>query len=478
MFNIKFGRFSKKRNSTKQAADSVFTAEFAVTLKDGCSDRNPSFLLRYNPGAFNYNYCKWGPWYYFVDDVIYERNNLIRVECSLDALATWKTAILNTEAYCSYSSISGGTWLPDRRLPVLNDVTVSVSQVLPTWWADGGNYILATVGDNGSVVYRVTLGQLKGMIASVSTRNAALKNAYDALQQPAATIEDVMKNMGGALLESGLMGNGYSNAPSCIRSCHWVPFEVNTAGRQNVHLGSYDTNIGADIISVNPIVGGHSINIPWQYTDWRRAYCEDLYLYLPFVGIVNLNSENLTHTDTIVVNSSYTVSDGQICYLVYAGSEIIGTYGGNCLMQYPVGINQEASIGDLVTTAFQGAENVVSGGLLGAINNPVGTGVKAAKAVWDVANVSMNKNPSCIGGIGGGAGSGLNKHIVCFSVAHGTSCEPEDLAAVMGRPTEKPILLSQSSGFTQTVNGHVAIPANDLISAEIDSIINTGFFIE
>ena len=477
-FNIYFGRFAKRKNSTLRPADSVFTAEIAVTLKDGTSDRSPVFLLNYPNTEFNFNYCKWGTWYYFVDNIVYMRNNLIQVSCSMDVLATFKSQILNTTAFVSYSSVSGGQWLADKRIPVKADCTVSTASAAAPFWQSGGYYILSTIGSNGAVTYYLGLGGLKSLVRNISTENTTLLQAVQALDF--TTPEKAIESLTTGLVQTGLAGNGYENAPACIRSCHWIPFAIGEGsieGTQEIYLGSYATGVTASIVSARPITGSVAVSIPWQYSDWRRAYCEDLYLYLPLVGMVQLSADSLTQASSVTVDYSYTLTDGVICYMVKAGGEIIGTYGGNCQSSYPIGVNQRTSLGEIAQTFFGGAAKSVasalspSGGLFNAITGAVSTG-------YNTIDKALSTHPSCVGGIGGGAGAGIAHNIVCYSVAHSTACETSEMASVMGVPTMKPVTLSNCTGYCECINAHAAITASGDIINAIDSFINSGFFIE
>lgn len=476
--NIYFGRIAKRKNSTLRPADSVFTETLPVVLKDGTSDRSPVFLLNYPNADFNYNYCKWGSWYYFVDEITYQRNNLVQVSCTMDVLATFKSEILNTTAFVSYSSVSGGQWLPDKRIPVKADCTVQTSSVAAPFWHSGGYYILSTVGKTGAVTYYIGLGGLKTLINNVQTENTTLLQAVQALDF--STVENALASLTTGLVQTGLAGNGYENAPACIRSCHWIPFAIGEGsieGTQTIYLGEYNTNVSASVVSARPVTGSVTVSIPWQYSDWRRAYCEDLYLYLPLVGMVNLSSDSLTQASSITVNYSYTLTDGVICYEVRSGGEIIGTYGGSCQSSYPIGINQRTSLGEVAQTAFQGATRAVSAAL-SPTPNIFSAVTGAISTSYNVVDKSLSTHMSCIGGIGGGAGAGINHNIVCYSVAHSTSCEPSEMASVMGVPTMKPVTLSSCSGYCECVNAHAAITASGDIINAIDSFINSGFFIE
>lgn len=475
-FEIKLGIVTKKRNSTKIPAAEEMTRTESVVLKENCSDYNPVFLLNLSENIFPYNYVQWDNWYYFIDDVIRGRNNLFEVHCTQDVLATYKSYILQTTAFVAHSSVSGGTWLPDKRIPVKSDCIVSRATADLGIWRQDGTYILTVIGKNGACSYSVSLEDLKRLISSAQDD---MDDVYDRVVDIISDPATGLSSQALATLQTSLMGNDFANAPACIRSCIWIPFEPEgTYFQEYISLGNFETKVSGIVVNGEPRTGSVFVSIPWHYSDWRRAYCEDIYLYLPFVGMVGISSDSLTSATSITIYYSYTVTDGQICYQVVSGGEIIGAFGGSCCAQYPIGINQRASSNEVFNTLLAGAGKTVSDLSHSAIPS-VGTGVAdAVITAIQTEQVMLSHHPSCIGGVGGGCGSGLPRDIVCYTVAHSTACEPAEMAAVMGVPTQKVISLASCTGYCECINAHCAIPASsDAINA-VDMFLNSGFYIE
>ncbi len=480
MSTVSFGTFSKRRNSTKQPAS--LSDQRTVKLKETTSVDHPTFIL--TGDQFDYNYAQWGSRYYFIEDIRSAHNGLTEVDCVLDVLATYKTEILASTQFVSYSSVSGGTWLADTRIPVLKSTTATKNTAPTGILSNIGCYILAAVGkDRCNTFMLYNEGALGDLMSSIQRwDDQDVDDIMDYLDF--TTVEDALESLGNVMSRTSLMGNAYQNAPSCIRSCIWVPFDYALApssGDEEIWLGMFPTGVRGYLISGKPVTGSVTVTIPWHFSDWRRGYCEQLYLYLPLVGLVNLSADSLTQVSSITVNWSVTYSDGTIAYEVKAGNEIIGAYGAQCSSNYPIGVAQQASAGQVVNTAISGAERTVAEAVDSGLN-VAGLALEGvagmAKTAWDVANVAMSANPTCIGGIGGGAGSGLDLTIACYSVAHDTVVNPADMKNTMGVPTQKPILLSTCSGFCQCVNAHVDAPAMAGELDAIDSMLNTGFYIE
>ena len=487
MPQVSFGNLSKRKNSTMRPGG--LSDSRNVRLKEATSIDNPTFIIQGN--EFDYNYAKWDNRYYFVDTVVSVHDNLTEISCVLDVLATYKDEILASTQYVTYSNISGGNWLQDNRLPIMKNALTAVNTASLDFPSTQGSYILTVLGQSGVDCFRVTRSTIQSLIAELQNWNQdALNDIKIGLAY--GTEEERYQSLANAMLDSGFLGNEYEVAVQCIRSCHWVPFNGSVIGGTStqIYLGNYPCrSSGGSALSGYKLnmswTGGNvGISIPWHYADWRRTYCEKVYLYLPFVGMVSLNSDDINGVTGLTIKYAITPSDGQVCYEVLAGGQVIGTYGGNCAMQIPIGINQKASLGDIVTTLFAGAEKTVNMAINSSIS-PVSTaavGVGAAmagvEASYNTMNVALSTTPSTIGGIGGGAGAGLDLHAKCITVAHPTVIEPVQMGLTMGVPTMKPLQLSSCHGFCQCANAHVSAPAQAAELDAIDMYLNSGFYIE
>ena len=485
MPNVSFGQVSKRRNSTLRPS---LSDTRNVKIKDDTSIDRPIFILTGND--FNYNYAKWNDHYYFIDDIKSIHNNLIEVSCVLDVLATYKDYILNSTQYVCYSNVSGGVWLPDTRIPIMRNAITNRSSITVDGLSDTGSYILSVVGKTGVDVFRVSRETIQALIEDLQDWRddlaADIKSTFDFTDELTA-----LESLANAITDTGAIGNAYEVAVQCIRSCIWVPFSSVIVGgvETEIYLGNYPTGLRGYKISTSYHSGNLPISIPWHYSDWRRTYCESIYLYLPFVGLINVNVDDISTTSSLSIKYSVTASDGRIVYQVDAGSQIIGTYGGDCSMQIPIGINQLSSAGELVTTLGNGINKMVSSGILGAgglaSGNVVGAvqgftnlGMAGVSTSYEVANVMLSTHLSCIGGIGGGAGAGLDLKAHCISVSRPTVVEPSAMRLTMGVPTMKPLKLSSCSGYCQCTNAHVSAPAHASELDAIDSYVNGGFYIE
>lgn len=489
---VNFSTESKRENSTKQLN---MSSSHGCNFKNGCSMLEPTLLLELNDSNFpGYSAFKIGKRYYNLTDIQSVRNNLFEVSGKVDPLATYKSEILTSTQYVCYSNISGGIWLPDTRIPVLrNAITSPIATANLDLPSRTGSYIISILGQNGVDCYRVSRNTMQQLLSNLQTWSDDIQTGFtdmiDAVQE-----EDVggaIKAIGKALTGTGFIGNKYEVSVQCIRSAHWVPFSSALVGgtETEIYLGSYPTGLNGYKISTSYISGNVPISIPWHFSDYRRSLCESVYLYLPFVGMVNVNVDDIINDTSILIKYSATATDGQICYEIQCGNKVIGTYGSNCLMEIPIGVNQKSSLGDIATTIASGYSKAVSSGvsamaslLRGDVVNAAESGMSARfgqiSTVYNTIDVALSSNPTTIGGIGGGAGAGLDITPKCFTVSHPTVIEPPAMQPTMGVPTMRPMQLSSCSGFCQCANAHVNISGTSTERNMVDAYLNNGFYIE
>lgn len=143
---ILYQTFSERERINKQLSN-YFT--LTGTLRGESSVINPSFIIEAtNPSGFNYCYIEEFYRYYFIDNITNIRNNIWRIDCSVDVLMSFKDAILNLEAIVSDVSdgenptsnyMHGNQW--QTTVKTKTDILS-----FPYGLLDDGEYILITSG--------------------------------------------------------------------------------------------------------------------------------------------------------------------------------------------------------------------------------------------------------------------------------------------------------------------------------------------
>lgn len=112
---IFYSNFSKRENSTKQPTGGT---SYNVAFKEGFSIKGGTVKLQVKfDTAITYTAAKYGSRYYKVDDVVSVTNNIVDIILSLDALATYRNAIINYTGLLERApSASEINYLPDNTI--------------------------------------------------------------------------------------------------------------------------------------------------------------------------------------------------------------------------------------------------------------------------------------------------------------------------------------------------------------------------
>lgn len=135
---------ASEKNKINKSLTAVSTLMGSV--KDNTSITHPKILIEYdNPVSFNYCYIDAFNRYYFVDDVIIVRNNLLQISLSVDVLESFKTAILSQNVIIDKNTSNYELYLPDENLITLVKTKTDIVN-FPNGLLDSGEFILITAG--------------------------------------------------------------------------------------------------------------------------------------------------------------------------------------------------------------------------------------------------------------------------------------------------------------------------------------------
>lgn len=519
MLDIYIFENKKRLNSTKNAPTDEYGIHYEVVLKDNCDLLEPVFRLKSETQPTG-NYLKFNDRYFWITNIISLANNLYEIITHEDCLTTFKHHISNTQAFVIYDS-TPNTQLPDTRLAIETDVETHTSTASMPWgYTSGttGTYFVATTGcedyfdldlgqvtpnkRNGTGVYAIPESSIKqlgfDMNDYVIAYNAMTTDAVQDAQRDLATIassttghsldeniQNFFLGLGNLLIDvtttyptrlamliaQNILGGG--TALQNVKAVYWLPFTVPDSALQGtmnspyeLALGSYtDIVLGMKRVS-EPIITsvGIPVTIPWQYTDWRNVSCTEIMLYIPLIGCISIPPECVKGHDTLYVSFSLNLYSGDIACQVKCDGGHIGTYGANAAMPYMVG-DSAINLGGAVNT------------IVGGITKGAGYASIALGAVTGLSGMATS-----VGGIGGGAGTGLDTSITCIVRTHNTSQDPAVLLPIIGTPTNQLKTLN-GSGYCQCMNAQVNITntapyPNKAEIEEINNYLNTGVYLE
>lgn len=524
--NVYLYKNTKRLNSTK-AAPTTAAAELTCVLKESTSFLNPVLKIKATslPDA---NYMKFENRYYWITDIISLANNLWEIHGTCDVLTTYRGHILNTSAFVLYDS-TPNTQLPDTRLGIETDCdTYTATASMPWYYTTGtdGTYLIATTGEedtislgvdpnnpfsftgtlqqeyrNGTGVYAIPFSSIKEigfdfgdflsqfLAINQATATRMLQLMQDLQTHVPTSVEDAIKyfisqlinaNLDmsvnyptrlAMLLAQNLIGGG--DALKNVKAAYWLPFTlptdaVTTTDQGNkLALGTYTDIVTGLQRVIKPVITAVDIdvNIPWHFNDWRDVSCTEIMLYIPLIGCINIPPEVVKGNSTLQIRFSLNVYSGELAAEIRCNGAQLGTYGTNAAMNILIGDS-----------------NVNMGG---AVNTVLGAVTKNYAAVATGAVETMAGMNTSVGGIGGGAGTGLTNQIVCTCRCHETSQNPSVLLPVIGTPTRQLKALSTSLGYCQCMNAQCSgtavndepYPTQTELN-EINNYLNTGVYLE
>lgn len=486
---LKFYTFQKRKNSTLTPATAGLDAEeIDVVLKTPTSYRNPSFHLSRH-GGFPYNYMEWDSWLYYITDVVSVGNDRFEVQCEMDILGTLRPWIMTTTAFVLYDQ-TANTELPDGRLSVVTSKQTAVNsgafQYLGGHSFPGGTIVAGIITQNGASFYEMDGSDADSLLHNINDTEIPGLLPLPHISWTSDSIEEVLDGIGrvlntiGTNFVKGLRHVlGSRSASDCIISAKQLPVLPGaiTGTSETIYLGTWNSGRTGKRITNRIVLDSADVAIPWAFSDWRRnAPYTELYLYIPFVGLISLSPGDMVGDSSIHILASLDVISGDVIFEVStAAGRYIGQYGGNVAGTYAIG-SSAVSFGQQVVTAIgataAGAAIVATGGAAAAMAAKLG----AAGIAGIIA--SNTPTPSTITGGGGGAALGLASVCYCISVTHNTNVLPDSVTASIGTPAMAQKLLGTLTGFVQTRAASVAAPMYGPIVEECNSLLDGGVFLE
>lgn len=240
-FTAAFGVVWKKHNSTVQGSHDI---EVPVTLKEDCSVLTPSLLVNltaqqiFGNGTLNHCYIAQFRRYYFVDNWTWERG-LWRADCSVDALATWRHIIGDSNQYILRSSHSYDGTVFDTMYPVKNEIATESLSVFSPFTASGGYYVVGIINKLGSrygavTYYAFSTGQFATLCSTL------FGTGYLTQAEITEITQDVSMETWKSLY----------NPFQYIVSCIYIPLDIsNSISPASVSVGYWDMGINANRLS-------------------------------------------------------------------------------------------------------------------------------------------------------------------------------------------------------------------------------------
>ena len=265
----------------------------------------------------------------------------------------------------------------------------------------------------------------------------------------------------------------FSDPMQAIIGLHKVYATPSISGSSTIKVGYLDSGVSSNIVNnqyttidCGTIHLSEHFNNVFDYSPYTSAS-----LYLPFIGIVNLNINDIMRGDIQVVYHVDVLSGA--CYAevnVYRDNKCGGTlytYSGNASVECPLSSGSYMGIASAITSiAGSAVATMASGGaaaplLFGSLNT--------------LSNAHTNIERS--GSISGSFGAmGCKKPYLILTIPQISMAD--NYEKYIGIPSNEEVLISSLSGFCKLKNVHLTnIDATNEEKDEITNLLSTGILI-
>jgi hypothetical protein len=256
----------------------------------------------------------------------------------------------------------------------------------------------------------------------------------------------------------------FNNPMEAVIGLHKVYATPIDAGTTTIRVGYLDSGVSSAYIEQQYVtVSCGSVNLNEQFGNvFDYSPHTDVQLYLPFVGIVPLNVNDVMRSK-ISVNYGVDVITGACLAMVEVSRDgnnsVLYQYSGNCAVQYPISSGSYMGIvSSIISVAGGVAATVASGGAAAPL---------ALGAAGGLLNAHTNVQHS--GGFSGNSGAMGGKKPYLIITRPITNVAEYD-ETMNGYPANSYITVGECSGYVKANNAHVInVPAS---SEELEEIYN------
>lgn len=461
--------FAKDTNSTRQpvSGSGAVATPFQCEIFEPCSLLAPVIKIKYSGTDLQgqgYNYAHipdWGRFYWITDQVFQE--GFWYVHLSVDALASWKTAIGSSTQY------------------VLRAASEYNSNIIDDIYApDAGYRTDEQFPASNPFAQTVTAGAFILGISGGEPNFGALQYVYMTEADLAAFINFLL----GQTLYMGDLGDMTDdvarvilNPLQYVQSCKWFPFgSMYTISQRPLKVGWWTTSLNAKPLALGSGATEtltFTIDVPKHpqaNTIGRyllRAPYSQYKIWLPAIGYVDISADMLWDIDEITASYNVDLITGTAIVTLLGNSETITDkiiYATTCDVAVNVPLAQISGAANYISTGLSqlsggfslgGVEKLAIGGL-GAW---LGAGLESASAQGSAGSTAFyRRSPE-------------------LQLRYVHMCE--NSPALLGKPLCENKLISTLSGFVMCSRAHIAPTGATRPEMEtIENAMNGGFFYE
>ena len=464
-------QFSKRTNSTKIPADGSGYELSNVILKEPTDFLHPVIRITASgiggatvaPIVYNYAQIPKFARYYFIDNWEYTGGCW---ECSLsiDVMGSWKASVGTTSAYVERSESAYDGNIIDGMFPATTDYDVVYSSLASTWYnvaPSGGAYVVGILNKYGTR----RIGAVDYYAFSPSGMVSFLDWLFGNSIFTTSNITEITEGLFKSIFNPG----------QYIVSCMWFPSPPSTFGENTVNVSFGYWATGLQAIEVSNLV--RQTQVTGEFPNHPQAsargsflnYSPHAYytLYIPPFGAISIDSSYRAYGKYIRCPVFIDHITGQATMRVgvttsaQGGTTNIWANEATAMFGVPIQLSQVMSDYSGVISGM-GAAAAGGGGLSallsGAVQSSLDSFSPSVHSVGTNGSFNMLVTPA-----------GL---ISSFARITGSA------DSVLGRPLMAQRTINTLSGYIKCRDAKFSAPCLSSEKAQIESIMNEGFYYE
>lgn len=445
---IIYSGFSKRQNSLAVPAAGTGSV-YDIILKDDCSIINPVFLI--SGVDLSANYCKFNGRYYYITDIVLISADVCELHCQVDALASWRVQILNSNQFVTRSSFSYDPALADGRYafkqgPVIDahNYVQGTGTTLPTALTEG-YYVCACQGiDAGQA------NQSSYLVFNKTNLQIFLSELVEACAAKAYNWTDFVKKV-----------TYYPEAPASMSLFTQVKIGKGVTFNPITVNGGVITGLGvytyADTTLALPAHPQAATRGKWL--NGSTATHARL-IYGP-VGEIDLPIDLLVDAASLKVDMVVDYIAGGARFRIKVNDQIVRSIDIS-------GYGVDTMVANQQTNPIAGALQLAGGVAAAAASNYLGAASSVLSAITTYRGV-----PESVGSNGSRA-----KFMSSLTLIYEYSILTDEDNEDQGRPLCRNVNLLQMTGYIECTDVHLNFAATPAEKQEITAALESGVFIE
>lgn len=302
----------------------------------------------------------------------------------------------------------------------------------------------------------------KGIIPHIPPTFIAKRSMFNLYQVNETTVRAITDYLWSTDLTNTLL-KLYSDPMDAILGMYVLPVaSTHLQASTDVVLGNVNLNVKSSLVEVYQETYIAGVIDVTHYNHDVRDYApySEYYLYLPYIGIVQLNAEDVVGSK-LTIYYDVDLCTGSILARIWVErgqlNACLYQYTGSCIYILPITkLNQQNAI----TVASNAALNAISGSLTGGV-------MRAGAQAIEAGISGLQSHVSQGGSIGGNASITASPYPYII-IKHKTPQTPSGSNKYYGKPTLKTITLGKHKGFVRVKD--INLSNIDLTKPEIDEL--------